>query len=115
MKAMILAAGLGTRFKPWTDKHPKALAVINKKTLLQRAIEYLQQYKIWDVVVNVHHFASQIEEAIEYFSSLVLTNQQKNFIHRKASSSYPSPHGEGGQTIKQLSTSVLTNHQKNFT
>jgi NDP-sugar pyrophosphorylase family protein len=65
MKAMILAAGLGTRFKPWTDKHPKALAIINRKTLLQRTIEYLQQYDITDIVVNVHHFADQVEEAIE--------------------------------------------------
>ena len=65
MKAMILAAGLGTRFKPWTDNHPKALAIINGKTLLQRVIEYLQQYDITDVVVNVHHFADQVEEAIK--------------------------------------------------
>ena len=65
MKAMILAAGLGTRFKPWTDKHPKALALVNGKTLLQRAIEYLQQYDIKDVVVNVHHFADQVEQEIK--------------------------------------------------
>ena len=65
MKAMIFAAGLGTRFKPWTDKHPKALAVVNGKTLLQRNIEYLQQYDIKDVVINVHHFPDQIKEAIE--------------------------------------------------
>src|SRR5688572_22712998 len=65
MKAMIFAAGLGTRFKPWTDKHPKALAVINSKSLLQRNVEYLQQHDITDVVVNVHHFADQIEEAVE--------------------------------------------------
>jgi NDP-sugar pyrophosphorylase family protein len=65
MKAMIFSAGLGTRFKPWTDKHPKALAVVNGKTLLQRNIEYLQQYDIKDVVVNVHHFADQIIDEIE--------------------------------------------------
>ena len=64
MKAMILAAGLGTRFKPWTDKHPKALAIINGKSLLQRNIEYLQGAGIHEVVVNVHHFADQIEDAI---------------------------------------------------
>lgn len=64
MKAMIFAAGLGTRFKPWTDKHPKALAVINGKSLLQRNVEYLQKHGIWDVVVNVHHFAEQIVGAI---------------------------------------------------
>jgi len=61
---MIFAAGLGTRFKPWTDHHPKALAVINGKSLLQRNIEYLQQYGITNVVVNVHHFAGQIQQAI---------------------------------------------------
>ncbi|MFN5134692.1 MAG: NDP-sugar synthase [Chitinophagaceae bacterium] len=65
MKAMIFAAGLGTRFKPWTDHHPKALAIVNGKSLLQRNIEYLQQYGITDVVVNVHHFADQIIEAIK--------------------------------------------------
>lgn len=65
MKAMIFAAGLGTRFKPWTDKHPKALALVNGKSLLQRNVEYLQQYGIEDIVVNVHHFADQIIEAIE--------------------------------------------------
>ena len=63
-KAMILAAGLGTRFKPWTDHHPKALAPVNGKSLLQRNIEYLQGYGIRDVVVNVHHFAGQIVEAL---------------------------------------------------
>lgn len=64
MNAMILAAGLGTRFKPWTDNHPKALAPVNGKSLLQRNIEYLQKSGIYDVVVNVHHFADQIEEAL---------------------------------------------------
>jgi len=65
MKAMIFAAGLGTRFKPWTDSHPKALALVNGKSLLQRNIEYLQQYGINEVIVNVHHFADQIIEAIK--------------------------------------------------
>lgn len=65
VEGMIFAAGLGTRFKPWTDKHPKALAVVHGKSLLQRNIEYLQQYGITHVVVNVHHFAGQIVDAIE--------------------------------------------------
>ena len=64
MKAMIFSAGLGTRFKPWTDQHPKALAVVGEKSLLQRNVEYLQQYGITNLVVNVHHFADQIETAI---------------------------------------------------
>lgn len=65
VRAMILAAGLGTRLKPWTDKHPKALAVINGKSLLQRNIEYLASYGINQVVVNIHHFADQIMDAVE--------------------------------------------------
>jgi NDP-sugar pyrophosphorylase family protein len=63
-RAMILAAGLGTRFKPWTDLHPKALAPINGRSLLQRNIEYLQRHGIRDVVINVHHFADQIVSAL---------------------------------------------------
>ena len=62
--AIIFSAGLGTRFKPWTDKHPKALALVNGKTLLQRNIEYLQQYGVTNIVVNVHHFSEQIKKAI---------------------------------------------------
>ena len=80
MKAMILAAGLGTRFKPWTDKHPKALAVINGKSLLQRNIEFLQTAGIYDVVVNIHHFADQIEEAVKankgWRSNVILSDER---------------------------------------
>ncbi|SJZ33816.1 nucleotidyltransferase family protein [Sediminibacterium ginsengisoli] len=65
MKAMIFAAGLGSRLKPWTDHHPKALAVVNGKSLLQRNILYLQQYGITEVIVNVHHFAGQVIAAVE--------------------------------------------------
>jgi len=65
MKAMIFSAGLGTRFKPWTDLHPKALALVNGKPLLQRNIEYLQQYGIRDVIVNIHHFAEQVETTVK--------------------------------------------------
>ncbi len=65
MKAMIFAAGLGTRFKPWTNSHPKALALVNGKSLLQHNIEYLQRYGIRDVVVNVHHFADQVIDAVQ--------------------------------------------------
>lgn len=65
MKAMLLAAGFGTRLKPFTINYPKALAEVNRKTLLQRNIEYLQQFNIYDVIVNVHHFAGQIIHAIK--------------------------------------------------
>ncbi|SEA49838.1 Nucleotidyl transferase [Arachidicoccus rhizosphaerae] len=65
MKALILAAGLGTRLKPWTLHHPKALAEVNGRSLLQRTIEYLQKAGIQDVIVNVHHFADQIVQCLQ--------------------------------------------------
>ena len=60
MKAMILAAGLGTRLKPITDTIPKALVEINGKTLLEHAFEHLKFYGINEVIVNVHHFPDQV-------------------------------------------------------
>ena len=60
MKAMIFAAGLGTRLKPLTDTIPKALLPLAGKTLLQWQIERLKAAGIEDVVVNIHHFGQQI-------------------------------------------------------
>ena len=83
MKAMILAAGLGTRLKPFTDAHPKALATINGKSLLQRNIEYLASFGITDVVVNVHHFPDQITDTIKNnngFGSNVIISDEKDEV-----------------------------------
>jgi N-acetyl-alpha-D-muramate 1-phosphate uridylyltransferase len=64
-KALLFAAGLGTRLKPFTDHHPKALASVNGVTLLERNIRYLYAAGIREVIVNVHHFADQIISALE--------------------------------------------------
>lgn len=61
---MLFAAGLGTRLQPFTLHHPKALAMVNGKTLLERNILYLQTHGIYEVIINVHHFANQIIELI---------------------------------------------------
>ena len=60
MKAMIFAAGLGTRLKPFTNTKPKALAEAGGKTLLQLNIDRLIDFGIKDIIINVHHFAEQI-------------------------------------------------------
>ncbi|MGM9838291.1 MAG: nucleotidyltransferase family protein [Paludibacteraceae bacterium] len=65
MKAMIFAAGLGTRLKPITDSLPKALLPLGGKTLLQWQIEKLRSAGIRDIVINVHHFADQIIDYID--------------------------------------------------
>lgn len=83
-QGIIFSAGLGTRFKPWTERHPKALAPINGKSLLQRNIEYLQQYGIKEVVVNVHHFADQIEEAVNvnkgWGSDIIISDERDTVL-----------------------------------
>jgi len=61
MKAMIFAAGLGTRLKPLTDTMPKALVPVAGKPLLQHVLNKLESAGYDDVTVNVHHFAGQIE------------------------------------------------------
>lgn len=60
MKAMIFAAGLGTRLKPLTDSVPKALVPIAGKTLLEHTISRLRDEGFTEIVINVHHFAEQI-------------------------------------------------------
>lgn len=65
MKAMIFAAGLGTRLQNETSVKPKALVEIGGKTLLQRAIEKLKVEGINEIVVNVHHFAELMISFLE--------------------------------------------------
>ena len=64
MKAMIFAAGLGTRLKPLTDTMPKALVPLADKPLLQWQVEKLHDAGITDIIVNVHHFPDQIIDTI---------------------------------------------------
>ncbi|MBQ2540548.1 MAG: nucleotidyltransferase family protein [Paludibacteraceae bacterium] len=64
MKAMIFAAGLGTRLRPLTDTMPKALVPLAGKPLLQWQVERLRDAGITDIIVNVHHFPDMIIDAI---------------------------------------------------
>jgi len=60
MKAMILAAGLGTRLRPLTDDRPKALVEVAGHTLLEITLRRLRSFGIREVIVNVHHFADMV-------------------------------------------------------
>ena len=111
--AMIFAAGLGTRFKPWTDKHPKALALVNGKSLLQRNIEYLQQYGITDVVVNVHHFADQVIEAVQHnkgWGSNIMISDEREEVLETGGGLLKARHLlENDQPFITLNVDILTN------
>lgn len=113
MKAMIFSAGLGTRFKPWTDKYPKALAIINSKSLLQRNIEYLQQYGIYEVVVNVHHFADQILEVIDTnkgWGSKIYTSDESDTVLETGGGLVKAKHLlAGDEPFITVNVDILTN------
>lgn len=60
MKAMIFAAGLGTRLRPLTNDRPKAMVKINEMPLLEIVIRRLRYYGYRDIIINVHHYAKMI-------------------------------------------------------
>jgi NDP-sugar pyrophosphorylase family protein len=65
MKAMILAAGLGTRLRPLTDDRPKALVEVAGRTLLEITLRRLREFGVREVIVNVHHFADMVVEYLK--------------------------------------------------
>ena len=65
MKAMILAAGLGTRLRPLTDTIPKALVELNGHTLLEITIERLKSFGVTEFILNVHHHAQKIVDFLQ--------------------------------------------------
>ena len=80
-KALIFAAGKGTRLKPFTDSHPKALALVNDVPLLERNIKYLQNFGVTEFVINVHHFGEQIVEFLEknnHFGAKIDVSDEKD-------------------------------------
>lgn len=73
MKALLFAAGLGTRLKEHTQDKPKALVTLAGKPLIQRAIEHLKRFGITDITINVFHFAEQVIAFIEENNSFGIT------------------------------------------
>jgi len=84
MRAMILAAGLGTRLKPLTDSTPKALIKIKEHTLLELQIKKLKTEGFDRIIINVHHFADKIKDYLEQnnFSdcSIEISDESKKLL-----------------------------------
>jgi len=72
MKALILAAGLGTRLKPLTDEVPKALVSVGGAPMLERSLKFLAGQGVTEFIVNVHHFADKVEDFLARNSSFGL-------------------------------------------
>ena len=75
MKAMILAAGLGTRLLPYTLKRPKPLFPILNKPLLHLTIDRLKQAGATEIIVNSHHLRPQIKRALQGEEQIILQEE----------------------------------------
>lgn len=83
MKALIFAAGLGTRLKELTQNKPKALVEVNGKPMLQMVIEKLKSNSITDIYINIHHFGEQIVQFLEknnHFGCNIKISDERNFL-----------------------------------
>lgn len=74
MKAFLLAAGLGTRLKPLTDKTPKCLVPVCSKPLLQWWLELFEKHGINDILINLYHHSEKVEEFVAEYEGNVKIN-----------------------------------------
>ncbi|MFI5195907.1 MAG: nucleotidyltransferase family protein [Chitinophagales bacterium] len=113
MKAMLFAAGLGTRLKPFTDHCPKALVEVNNKTLLEHNIRYLQRFGIYEVIVNVHHFAEMIEEILYehdgFGSNISVSDERKELLETGGGLKKAGPFFADEDSFVVMNVDVLTN------
>ncbi|MFW6310103.1 MAG: nucleotidyltransferase family protein [Prolixibacteraceae bacterium] len=112
MKAMIFAAGLGTRLQEETQNKPKALVDIGGKTLLQRAIEKLKNEGISEVVVNVHHYPVLMKEFIEnnYFGiPIKISDETNDLLETGGGLKKAAPLLKGKEPVILYNVDVLTN------
>ena len=66
MKAIILAAGLGTRLRPLTEIKPKALMPVVNRPIIERNIDYLKKYGVNKIIINSHHHFEQLLRHIDH-------------------------------------------------
>ena len=109
---MIFAAGMGTRLKPFTDNHPKALAQVNGVPLLERNIKYLQSYGINDFVINIHHFGGQIlaflGENDNFGANIEISNESDELLETGGGLLFARRFLENEKTFLIMNVDILT-------
>jgi NDP-sugar pyrophosphorylase family protein len=109
--AMIFAAGLGTRLYPLTAKLPKALLWYSGKPLLAHVIEKIIGANIRHIVINVHHFADQIEEWIaqqHYEADIEFSNEREQLLDTGGGLKFAEPLLAGSSSILLYNTDVIS-------
>lgn len=110
MKGFILAAGLGTRLKPWTDYHPKALAPVGGVPMLQRVVENMHAVGIRDITVNVFHFADQIIDFISSKSwNINISDERPELLETGGALLHASSYLEGDEPILVHNADIISN------
>jgi MurNAc alpha-1-phosphate uridylyltransferase len=113
MKAMILAAGLGTRLRPFTDNKPKALIDIGGFTMLELTIKYLKKAGINEIIINLHHFADQIIQYLEAKSNfglkLEFSDERSALLNTGGAIKHASWYFKDEEPFVLMAVDVLTN------
>jgi NDP-sugar pyrophosphorylase family protein len=112
MKAMIFAAGLGTRLRPLTDNIPKALVPLKQKPLLQHSIDFLKDAGVDEIIVNVHHFAGKVERFIretDFGINIEVSDERDRLLDTGGGLKKASWFFDGDEPFVLLNTDILTN------
>lgn len=112
IKAMIFAAGLGTRLKPFTLDNPKALFPVNGVPLLERNIKYLQSFGVNSFVINVHHFADKIELFLKEnnnFNANIEISDERNELLETGGGLWKAKNLLGNNPFLVMNSDILTN------
>ena len=111
-KALIFAAGKGTRLKPFTESHPKALALVNDVPLLERNIKYLQSFGVTEFVINVHHFGEQIVEFLEknnhFGAKIDISNEKDELLETGGGLLFAQKYLENEENFLIMNADILT-------
>lgn len=118
MKALIFAAGKGTRLKPFTDHHPKALALVNGVPLLERNIKYLQSFGINDFVINIYHFGDQIVEFLKknnnFNSNIEISDEKDQLLETGGGLVFARKFLDHGEDFLIMNADILTDLDLNY-
>lgn len=112
MKALIFAAGKGTRLKPFTEHHPKALAKVNDIPLLERNITYLKNFGINDFVINIHHFGNQIVDFLNrndnFGCKIEISDESKELLETGGGLIFARKFLDHGEDFLIMNADILT-------
>lgn len=113
MKAFIFAAGLGTRLRPFTYSHPKALVDVGGKPMLRHVIDKLVDSGVTEIIVNVHHFSEQIERYLHEIqldipAKIIISDESDELLDTGGGLLFASRYLEGNEPFIVYNADILS-------